>query len=302
MNTIDYIADGQSVQIYKKAVTINGEEFAYIGMSAIKHSAAKRIYLFKYEDKWHKLSYNEADAQKIKTLFSRIAELNAKRAAQAVAEVKPVETPAPAKLDVKSIMEHKDELVLEPVDTKAEEIAAIAQAIESGSEETLQEVVEAPAEVAEPVETPVAEPAEAVAATVEEAEEAPAEIAAEAEEKAEETADDVADAIKEMTADVAEAPEVVEEKAEAAATEAEEAAEDAVAVEEKGAILPPDEKKAKLKKAFIIFAAVICLFIILAVVYFFVAGTSSNPNVGPNSNETQQYDDIDGLIEDLQND
>ena len=49
MNTIDYIADGQSVQFSKKAVTINGEEFAYIGMSAIKHSAAKRIYLFKYD-------------------------------------------------------------------------------------------------------------------------------------------------------------------------------------------------------------------------------------------------------------
>lgn len=299
MNAIDYIADGQSVQFSKKAVTINGEEFAYIGMSAIKHSAAKKIYLFKYEDKWHKLSYNEEDAQKIKTLFSRIAELNAKRAAHAAAEAKPVETPAPAKLDVKSIMEHRDEVVLEPVDTKAEEIASIAEAIESGAEETVQKVVETPVEVAAPAEEPVAEVTEEAAPAEAEAAEVPAEpaeIAAEAEETAEEPTDDVAEAIKEMTADVAETPEVVEEKAEETAEEA-----DAVP-EEKGEILPPDEKKAKLKKAFIIFAAVICLFIILAVVYFFVVGTSNNPNVGPNSNETQQYDDIDGLIEDLQND
>ena len=163
MNAIDYIADGQSVQFSKKAVTINGEEFAYIGMSAIKHSAAKKIYLFKYEDKWHKLSYNEEDAQKIKTLFSRIAELNAKRAAHAAAEAKPVETPAPAKLDVKSIMEHRDEVVLEPVDTKAEEIASIAEAIESGAEETVQKVVETPVEVAAPAEEPVAEVTEEAA-------------------------------------------------------------------------------------------------------------------------------------------
>ena len=69
MNTIDYIADGQKVQFSNKAVFIDGESFSYIGIRAIKHSASKRIYLFKYNDEWHKLSYNEADEQKLKTLF-----------------------------------------------------------------------------------------------------------------------------------------------------------------------------------------------------------------------------------------
>ncbi|MBQ0079424.1 MAG: hypothetical protein KBS66_06010 [Eubacterium sp.] len=58
-------------------------------------------------------------------------------------------------------------------------------------------------------------------------------------------------------------------------------------------------KKAKLKKSLIVFVVIIAIIGILTAGYFALFGTSSNPTAGPNSTESQQYDDIDELIEDL---
>lgn len=60
------------------------------------------------------------------------------------------------------------------------------------------------------------------------------------------------------------------------------------------------ERKAKMKKSIITFAVIIGITVILAVAFYFIFGTSSNPSMGPNSTESQQYDDIDELINDLQ--
>lgn len=66
--------------------------------------------------------------------------------------------------------------------------------------------------------------------------------------------------------------------------------------------LPVDpEKKAKLKKSLAIFGIVIAVIIVLSVIYYFVFGTSNAPtDAGPGVTESQQYEDIDQLIEDLQ--
>lgn len=291
MNTIDYIANGQNVQFSKKAVTIDGKEFPYIGMSAIKHSSARQLYLFKYEDQWQKLSYNKEDEQKLKTLFSRIAQLNAKRAAEAAKAAKAEEQAAPAPAEAAPAAEAPAEAV-KPAEAAVTEAApapehtlsasdiesAIMSSYAPPAEREAAAKAEAAAAAAGDAETPAVEkPAgETIetAAKTAAAETVPAETAAPAEGKASE---------EDMTAE--------EMIAAAEAAEAEPMQSD---------FLPPDEKKIKLKKGFKIFAAVIALFIVLAIVYFFVIGTSDNPNVGPNSNETQQYDDIDGLIEDLQ--
>lgn len=60
------------------------------------------------------------------------------------------------------------------------------------------------------------------------------------------------------------------------------------------------KSKEKIKKSLIIFAGVIGIVAVMAVAYYFIFGTSSNPSAGPNSTESQQYDDIDELINDLQ--
>ena len=60
-------------------------------------------------------------------------------------------------------------------------------------------------------------------------------------------------------------------------------------------------KKAKLKKSLLIFAAVLVIIAALSVAAYFIFGTSNNPSSNnPGSKESQQYDDIDELINDLQ--
>ena len=59
------------------------------------------------------------------------------------------------------------------------------------------------------------------------------------------------------------------------------------------------DKKGKKRKAIIVLAAMIVLIGLLSVGYFMIFGTSSNPSTGTNSTQTQQYDDIDQLIDDL---
>lgn len=59
------------------------------------------------------------------------------------------------------------------------------------------------------------------------------------------------------------------------------------------------DKKGKKRKAIIVLAAMIVLIALLSVGYFMIFGTSSNPSTGTNSTQTQQYDDIDQLIDDL---
>ena len=76
--------------------------------------------------------------------------------------------------------------------------------------------------------------------------------------------------------------------------------ETAYPVEVSPEIMPASEKKSKLKKSLIVFAAIIVVIGALTAGYFALFGTSSNPSSGPNSTDTQQYDDIDDLIEDLE--
>lgn len=67
-------------------------------------------------------------------------------------------------------------------------------------------------------------------------------------------------------------------------------------------IVPMDpEKKERLIKSLKIFGIIVGVIIVLSVVYYFVFGTSNAPSdANPNYNESQQYDDIDELIDDLQ--
>ena len=60
------------------------------------------------------------------------------------------------------------------------------------------------------------------------------------------------------------------------------------------------EKQTKFKKSIIIFAAVVAVIAVLALVYFLVFGTSEEPSPMNPSENSQQYDDIDEFIEDLQ--
>lgn len=61
------------------------------------------------------------------------------------------------------------------------------------------------------------------------------------------------------------------------------------------------EKSARKKKSFIVFGIILVIFAVVCAIYFFVFGTSEDPSqIVPNATESQQYDEIDEIINDLQ--
>jgi len=66
--------------------------------------------------------------------------------------------------------------------------------------------------------------------------------------------------------------------------------------------LPVDpEKQARVKKSLIVFGVIIAVVIAASLIYYFVFGTSNAPSdTGAGVTESQQYEDIDQLIDDLQ--
>ena len=217
MDTIRLSANGHDILFSKKSVMIDGEEYLYTGINAIKHSSAKRVYLFKYEDNWHPLYYSEADANRVDAVFKKIADLNSKRAQAA----------------------------------KALAGQASGQVEGTAAEEQ------------------TAGQAEGTAAEGTAAEEQTAEVTSEAGESA------------------AEAP-------------SEENAEETEAGESEKETIPAAERKSKLKKAILIFAIIIVLFIGAGIAYFFVIGPANDASQGPAVDETHQYNDIQEMIEDMQ--
>lgn len=106
----------------------------------------------------------------------------------------------------------------------------------------------------------------------------------------------------------AEEPEAEEVKAEEAKNEETKTEAETTKAEENTALTPAKDakapatdadKKSKLKKSIIIFVLILLIVGALTAGYFALFGLSSNPTAGPNTPESQQYDDIDQLIEDL---
>ena len=63
-----------------------------------------------------------------------------------------------------------------------------------------------------------------------------------------------------------------------------------------------DAKKKKLKKSIITFGIVVAAIAIIAVIFFLIFGTSKDPSpVNPSSTDSNTYQDVDELINDLQN-
>ena len=156
MDTIKLSVDGHEISFSTKSLTIDDKVYLYIGISAIKHSSAKKLYLFKYEDSWHKLPYEEKDQKKVATIFRRVAEMNAKRSAKAEAP-SPVKAPednagsAEAedvnKTDVDTVTDTLSDTAAEPAASEPETAEPEAEGSESdeAAEASLTEE-ESPAE------------------------------------------------------------------------------------------------------------------------------------------------------------
>lgn len=159
-----------------------------------------------------------------------------------------------------------------PVEKKPEEPVAEASA------ETVEEKTETPAEAGETSDV-MDEMVKATIALNEERAKKDAEKAAKKARKK---------AIKEAKKNGTPLPEDVKKE-----DDIENAAEDATPVD--------PEKQARLKKSFKVFGIIIAAVIAAALIYYFVFGTSNAPtDTNPGVTESQQYEDIDQLIDDLQ--
>ena len=312
MKTIEMKVGNKVVQFTSKSLIIDGTEYYYSKMSDIKHSASKHVYAFKYDGKTQYLQYDPKYESGLKVIFKKIHALGQKKAAAAAAVEK-----AAGAAGVTGVAGAAAEAVSGGKESISDAIAGIV----SGAEEVAGEAageIEAVAESAVAGAEEVAGEAEAVAeGAFAGAEEVAGAVEGVVDEVAEDS--DVAEAFEEAPApedetvfDFPVGGAVAEAPAEGEAAEAEAAGEVAADAEVEGKVVeaegdtaegktPDEEKKGKLKKALLIFAGILIVIGILSAIYFSAFGTSSNPTSGPNSTESQQYDDIDELIEDLDN-
>ena len=254
----------------------------------------------------------------------------------APAETKAEENHASKKLSIAEIMESP--AGSEKTDSPAEESQDSAETADEPAEKTETEAAETPAEEnkletkAERKARKQAErqakkeakaKAKAEAKAAKEAakagksdsaaavtEEAPAEIT-ESVENTETSSTEAANAEKPETAVNANAETAEADKEAAVETSKDNKSEDTKSEDKKSEEKPKKEKKektpmdpekkARLKKSLTRFGIIVAIIVVLSVVYFFVFGTNNQPTqVAPNSTESQQYDDIDQLIDDLQ--
>lgn len=286
MKTIEITIGGHKAQFTTKSLTIGGRELLYANMSQISHDPANHVYRFTYEGRKIALPYEAKDARVMTAIFTQVQALEAQKMSwtQALSGIHPNENPQPAaeKKPAAPVPEAA------PVEKKPAEATA-QPAAENKDEAAAQH--EAGFNVKAQVEAQEPQTSESTSDNAKKqlSESADASVTPDSETSESETSDKEEKPKKSIKERFA-----LKKKEKAADSEASEAVS-----EEKEPMDP--EKKAKLKKSLKIFAIILAAVIALSAVYYFVFGTSKAPSdAGSNNTESQQYDDIDQLIDDMQ--
>ncbi len=273
MKTIEIKSNGQIAQFTTKSVTFDGKEFFYSRMENLKHDAAGYTYSFTYDGESKTLPYDARYEKILDAIFSQVKALQARKAAQAAAGA------------AKTNANDKNVQPAPAAEKEAESAGEAAPPAESTASSNTESATDDTAQSGEPVVF-----TDKKAAKQAEKERKKAEKAKKKEEKKRMKAEKAALKAAGKSAD-----------ASAKATDAEGSSSPEGASEESYDPKNDPERKRKIKKAVITFAIVIAAMAVIAVVYHFIFGTSDNPSsLSPNSEGSQQYDDIDQLIEDLQ--
>lgn len=290
MKTIELKAGQQIAQFTTKSVTFDGKEFFYSRMSNLTHDPATQKYYFTYDGESKILPYEAKDAQILTAIFSQVLKLQAAKAAQAHDAKVPAQTAQQTPVQDQA---QQEEIPVTPQTPHAVDVRAAAEMAQPAPEPAEQ----APAAEQASAEEPIVF-TDKKAAKQAEKERKKAEKAAKRAEKerlkAEKTAKKAGKVTEPETPAEggSQSQETGAQTSELTGTPAESKE---LTDEEKTA------KKAKLKKSLLIFAAVLVIIAALSVAAYFIFGTSNNPSSNnPGSKESQQYDDIDELINDLQ--
>ena len=293
MKTIELKAGQQIAQFTTKSVTFDGKEFFYSRMSNLTHDPATQKYYFTYDGESKILPYEAKDAQILTAIFSQVLKLQAAKAAQAHAAKVPAQTTQQTPQAPVQDQAQQEEIPVTPQTPHAVDVRAAAEMAQPAPEPAEQ----APAAEQASAEEPIVF-TDKKAAKQAEKERKKAEKAAKRAEKERLKAEKAAKKAGKVTE-----PETPAE-GDSQAQETDMQTSELTSTPAESKELTDEEKtakKAKLKKSLLIFAAVLVIIAALSVAAYFIFGTSNNPSSNnPGSKESQQYDDIDELINDLQ--
>lgn len=303
MKTIELKAGQQIAQFTTKSVTFDGKEFFYSRMSNLTHDPATQKYYFTYDGESKILPYEAKDAQILTAIFSQVLKLQAAKAAQAHAAKVPAQTTQQTPQAPVQDQAQQEEIPVTPQTPHAVDVRAAAEMAQPAPEPAEQAPAAGQATAAEQAsaEEPIVF-TDKKAAKQAEKERKKAEKAAKRAEKERLKAEKAAKKTGKVTEPEtpaeggSQAQETGVQTSDLTGTPAESAAEPKELTDEE-----KTAKKTRLKKALLIFAAVLVIVAALSVAAYFIFGTSNNPSSNnPGSKESQQYDDIDELINDLQ--
>ncbi len=303
MKTIELKAGQQIAQFTTKSVTFDGKEFFYSRMSNLTHDPATQKYYFTYDGESKILPYEAKDAQILTAIFSQVLKLQAAKAAQAHAAKVPAQTTQQTPQAPVQDQAQQEEIPVTPQTPHAVDVRAAAEMAQPAPEPAEQAPAAGQATAAEQAsaEEPIVF-TDKKAAKQAEKERKKAEKAAKRAEKERLKAEKAAKKAGKVTEPEtpaeggSQAQETGAQISDLTGTPAESAAEPKELTDEE-----KTAKKTKLKKSLLIFAAVLVIIAALSVAAYFIFGTSNNPSSNnPGSKESQQYDDIDELINDLQ--
>lgn len=303
MKTIELKAGQQIAQFTTKSVTFDGKEFFYSRMSNLTHDPATQKYYFTYDGESKILPYESKDAQILTAIFSQVLKLQAAKAAQAHAAKVPAQAAQQTPQAPVQDQAQQEEIPVTPQTPHAVDVRAAAEMAQPAPEPAEQASAAGQATAAEQAsaEEPIVFTDKKAAKQAEKERKKAEKAAKRAEkerlkaEKAAKKAGKVAE--PETPAEGgSQAQETGAQTSDLIGTPAESAAEPKELTDEE-----KTAKKTKLKKSLLIFAAVLVIVAALSVAAYFIFGTSNNPSSNnPGSKESQQYDDIDELINDLQ--
>ena len=303
MKTIELKAGQQIAQFTTKSVTFDGKEFFYSRMSNLTHDPATQKYYFTYDGESKILPYEAKDAQILTAIFSQVLKLQAAKAAQAHAAKVPAQTAQQTPQAPVQDQAQQEEIPVTPQTPHAVDVRAAAEMAQPAPEPAEQASAAGQATAAEqaPAEEPIVF-TDKKAAKQAEKERKKAEKAAKRAEKERLKAEKAAKKAGKVgepetpAESGSQAQETGAQTSDLTGTPAESPAEPKELTDE-----DKTAKKTKLKKSLLIFAAVLVIVAALSVAAYFIFGTSNNPSSNnPGSKESQQYDDIDELINDLQ--
>lgn len=308
MKTIELKAGQQIAQFTTKSVTFDGKEFFYSRMSNLTHDPATQKYYFTYDGESKILPYEAKDAQILTAIFRQVLQLqaaktHAAKAAQAHAAKAPAQATQQTPQAPVQDQAQQEEIPVTPQTPHAVDVRAAAEMAQPAPEPAEQAPAAGQATAAEQAsaEEPIVF-TDKKAAKQAEKERKKAEKAAKRAEKERLKAEKAAKKAGKVTEPEtpaeggSQAQETGAQTSDLTGTPAESAAEPKELTDEE-----KTAKKTKLKKSLLIFAAVLVIVAALSVAAYFIFGTSNNPSSNnPGSKESQQYDDIDELINDLQ--